>query len=455
LGIRRSFFFFLLAWPVLAAVTVNDVTQLNPVSVDRVVSPKNLEELVTAVKSHAGAISIAGGRYSQGGQSAFEGSLNLDMTAMNQVLDFRPGQGEITVQAGITWKKIQRHIDSRDLAVKIMQTYSNFTVGGSLSVNVHGRYLGLGPIVSSVRALKLVLADGRVVSASPVENRELFYAAIGGYGGIGVIAEATLLLDANVSLERERVKMPLAQYSEYFFDNIRGKEGIILHNADIYPPDFKRVSAVSWSRSDKAVTEEARLIEQTENSFFRKFLISVIANWPGGKWFRESVVDPWSYSRPAVYRRNYEASYDTVELEPFSRNKKTFVLQEYFVPLLQLDAFAEKMRAVFQENSVNVINVSVRSATRDPGTLLAWAREDVFAFVVYYEQGIKEDSGEWTRKLVEAALELGGSYYLPYQPHATREQFRKAYPRADEFFALKRKYDPTNKFRNRLLEKYR
>lgn len=44
--------------------------------------------------------------------------------------------------------------------------------------------------------------------------------------------------------------------------------------------------------------------------------------------------------------------------------------------------------------------------------------------------------------------------YLPYQLHATPEQFRRAYPRAAEFVALKRRLDPTNKFRNELLDKY-
>ncbi|MGH8720794.1 MAG: hypothetical protein ACREU4_02340, partial [Burkholderiales bacterium] len=44
--------------------------------------------------------------------------------------------------------------------------------------------------------------------------------------------------------------------------------------------------------------------------------------------------------------------------------------------------------------------------------------------------------------------------YLPYQPHATPEQFLKAYPRAPEFFALKKKLDPENRFRNKLWDKY-
>jgi len=56
--------------------------------------------------------------------------------------------------------------------------------------------------------------------------------------------------------------------------------------------------------------------------------------------------------------------------------------------------------------------------------------------------------------LIDVALSVGGSYYLPYQIHASDAQFFRAYPRAREYFALKRRLDPTNKFRNELLNKY-
>jgi len=60
----------------------------------------------------------------------------------------------------------------------------------------------------------------------------------------------------------------------------------------------------------------------------------------------------------------------------------------------------------------------------------------------------------WARELIDAALSVEGTYYLPYQLHATEAQFRRAYPRAREFFALKRQRDPAGRFRNHLWDKY-
>lgn len=45
-----------------ADAIVNDVTLLNPIYVHEVLAPKSVEEIVSAVRSHPGPISIGGGR---------------------------------------------------------------------------------------------------------------------------------------------------------------------------------------------------------------------------------------------------------------------------------------------------------------------------------------------------------------------------------------------------------
>ena len=51
-------------------------------------------------------------------------------------------------------------------------------------------------------------------------------------------------------------------------------------------------------------------------------------------------------------------------------------------------------------------------------------------------------------------IEIGGTYYLPYRPHATQGQFTRAYPRATEFATAKRALDPQLLFRNALWDRY-
>ena len=437
---------------------VSEVTRLYPTQVARVATPRSTAEIAELVKSTNGPLSIGGARCSQGGQIAEPGSLHLDLRQFNRVLDLDVERRQVTVQAGISWRDLQEVIDPHDLSIRIMQTYANFSVGGSLSVNAHGRYMGRGPVVQSVRSFRLVLASGQVKTASRDENAELFYGAIGGYGGIGVIAEATLSLDENVKVKRSTQLLSTASYSKYFREHVRDDPAVVFHNADLHPPDFDTARAVSWLQTDEPLTDETRLIPRGQQYPWTSRIINDLFEIPLGHRLRKNVVEPLFYRGARVIWRNHEASYDIQELEPKSRANTTYALREYFVPAEAFDAFVPKMRAIFSGHKVPIINVSVRHASADPGTLLAWARGETFAFVVYYQQGTsaseRKKVAKWSRAMVDAVLSVGGTYYLPYQNHPTLDQFERAYPRHDEFFALKRKVDPLLRFQNSLFYKY-
>ncbi|WP_102798701.1 FAD-binding protein [Bowmanella denitrificans] len=433
---------------------VTDVTQLNPAAVTKVMTPRTIEDIVSALQDSQGPVSIGGGRFSQGGQVSYPDSLHLDMRQFKQVLNLDVQAKEVTVQPGITWRDLQDVIDPHDLSIRIMQTYANFTVGGSISVNAHGRYIGEGPLAHSVKALKVVLADGSLISASREQNPDVFFGVIGGYGGLGVLVEATLWLTDNSRVERQDQKMPLADYKDYFFATLRDDANLVFHNADIYPPDFTRVRAVNWLKTDKALTVNERLIPKQDNYYWTPKLASIVADYDSGKWLRENLIDPLVYASDKVEWRNYEASYSVMELEPQDRQDVTYALREYFVPVQEFDRFAAKMAEIFQRHQANIINVSIRHAKADPGSLLAWARTETFAFVVYYQQGTDREAMKkvkaWSREMIDAVVSVGGSYYLPYQVFADENQFLAAYPRAPEYFALKQRLDPNYRFRNSL-----
>src|SRR5437762_6980338 len=81
-------------------------------------------------------------------------------------------------------------------------------------------------------------------------------------------------------------------------------------------------------------------------------------------------------------------------------------------PLVQredrFDEFIAPLQTILRQHNINVINVSIRQVNRDPGSLLAWARTEVFAFVFYYKQGMSDTAREevalWTRELIDGAL---------------------------------------------------
>ncbi len=72
------------------------------------------------------------------------------------------------------------------------------------------------------------------------------------------------------------------------------------------------------------------------------------------------------------------------------------------------------------------------------------------------------ESAEWRRafergtaELLDACLAEGGRHYLTFDTVATREQLIRAYPRWEEFVALKRLRDPEELFTSSFYERYR
>jgi FAD/FMN-containing dehydrogenase len=437
---------------------VNDVTRLNPVRVMAIVAPSSVEDVQEALRRTSGPVSIGGGRFSMGGQTASPGSLHFDMRSMNRIVGFSPSDKTLRVQAGVRWCDVQRFVDPHGLAVKIMQTYANFTVGGALGVNCHGRYVGLGPLVLSVRSIRMVLHDGTVVDADRQRNSELFFGAVGGYGALGVVVEIELELAENKRVRRIDRVMSLSEYASYFRDQVRGNPKAVFHNADLYAPHYGSVRAVTWEETEQRATTRDRLQPARKSYPLHQYLLWSMTETPFRRERREKFIDPLLYLGRKVHWRNYEAGYDVAELEPPSRQDRTYVLQEYFVPVERLQDFVPKMAAVLNRHSVNALNISIRHAMPDRDTLLNWAPVETFAFVLYHKQRTRDNAKSrvavWTRELIDAALSVGGTYYLPYQPHGTVDQFHRAYPKARQLFALKKTIDPQFRFTNVLWDRY-
>jgi hypothetical protein len=307
---------------------VNDVTQLNPIQVEHVYVPKSEEEISQIIKNSKGKIAIGGARNSMGGQIGTQDGIQIDMREFNNILSLSTSTKEITVQSGVRWYQIQQYIDPYNLSVMIMQSYNNFSVGGSLSTNVHGRYIGYGPLIGSVKSFRIILYDGKIVEASREKNQELFYSVIGGYGAFGVVTDVTLKLADNINLERHIERVKLVDYVKYFQDNIENNKDVVFQNADIYVNNYTDTNSVSWVASSKNPTESAHFISKETDYPVNRFSWYAMSEFPFGNELRQYLFDPILNRKESVHSRNYEASYDISELEPSSR--KDFTLTDVF-----------------------------------------------------------------------------------------------------------------------------
>lgn len=112
-----------------------------------------------------------------------------------------------------------------------------------------------------------------------------------------------------------------------------------------------------------------------------------------------------------------------------------------------------------KNSKIDLLNITIRGVQKDNDSYLNYARENVFGFVILFNQK-KTDQQETemkklTNELVDVTLKNEGTFYLPYRLHINRDKMRKSYPEADEFFKLKLNYDPTELFNNKFYEHYK
>src|SRR3989442_12554144 len=218
---RREFIrtaaLFALAPRILTArereIWVNDVhSQLNRTRVRELLKPRSRNELAEIVHSASRKglpISVSGCRHSMGGQQFATDSICIDTRSLDRVISFNQERGLIEAEAGIQWPQLIRTYleaqqeNAKQWGIAQKQTGADtFTLGGSLSSNVHGRGLAMKPLISNIESFTLINADGKSVRCSGDENNELFRVATGGYGLFGLIDSVTLRLVPRRKLRR-------------------------------------------------------------------------------------------------------------------------------------------------------------------------------------------------------------------------------------------------------------
>lgn len=449
------------------AIVSNDNGQISATNVSRVVHVQSEADILKALQdanSEHIPIAIMGRQHSQGGQSLAPKAIELDMLSFSKILGINAKKKQVTVQSGIIWSDLQKYINQYNLAIKSMQSPNIFTVGGSMSVNAHGDDFRAGAVGNSIVAFHIVLANGKKVFVSPDSNPDLWAAVIGGYGLFGVVTDVTLQLTDNNLLVSSYEETDLADFPAYFRRKILTNKNAVLFYAhldivngsnflrNMYVITYKNThvlpnKVISLDNPDKWNTILTPMFNISRHGKLGKTLRWNLEKKIFSKFYNNRVVTRNNaMEKPVKFASDHHSKYDADWL------------QEYFIPVDELPQFITKMRNIFLENNVNLLNVTIRYVPAEKNIFLAYAKNDCFAVVLYFNQNLSQNNIEqaqsWTRSLINTALSLNGSYYLPYQLFAEKSQFKKAYPGCQQIIKFKRIYDPNKIFVNTFYQHY-
>lgn len=447
-------------------VTHEDRGRLLHIKMKSVKSSDSLDDIQSIVRKanrKDEKISIAGMQHSQGGQTLYPGGIMLDMKKYNKILNLDEKNKLITVQSGVTWADIQSYINPYGLALKVSQSQNIFTVGGSMSVNVHGRDIRHHTLIETIESFRLLNGEGQIINVSRNENAELFNLVNGGYGLFGVILDVTLQLTEDELYQVHTESISYDEYTSYFKKNVLQKDDVKMHLArisvapdsfltDMYVTDFS-------TASDQTQLEEFTSLKRESIIAIPKFFLGLSRHSGWGKNMFWNIQESYNDQLDESYMSRNNVMRSETTFMDYDSAENTEVLQEYFVPIEQYTSYIDDLRNLLKdEKEFNVLNITVRYVGKNEESVMSYAKDDMFALVILINQGKSEESieanGKVIRKMIDVTLNHDGTYYLPYYHYPTKKQLQMAYPRTDEFFAMKEKYDPNERFMNVFYEEY-
>ena len=207
--------------------TINDASALSATPVYGIVEVSEEAHVARALafaRANGLKVSMAAIRHSMGGHAFDDNALVLDMRKFNRI-EVDPETRTMTVQPGAVWHDIQNRLHPR-FAVKAMQSTDIFSVGGSISVNAHGMDHQVGSIAGTIRSMRVMLADGSIVTCSHDENADLFSHVVGGYGLFGVVLSATLDVTQNAVYQTSREIIRSDEFPDFFATEIEPNKNL-------------------------------------------------------------------------------------------------------------------------------------------------------------------------------------------------------------------------------------
>lgn len=450
-----------------APMVLNDASELSatPVAKHSVISERIALDQVTQLraemqeaKTAQRSLLASGTRHSMGAHSIARAGTTLSMAQTWVEVD--RAKQTYRCGAGTRWADVIAALEPLGFSPAVVQSHHDFTVAGSYSVNGHGMAVPFAGCGATVEALEMVLADGTQLSASRDENADIFTVAMGGYGLFGIVTELEMKMVPNTRLEPLYQDVNPVELGVRMAAAIKDGSGVQMAcgHLDVARDSFLERSVLRTYRpaanqSDVPSLERDYGASNRARRLFRSQVGS--DRMKNTHWWYGAQQRRWSLAG-AVSR-------NTLLNTPVSSwadmdDTRVDILQEYFVSPASFGALVSTCRDVISSSYQELLRVDVRYMLADTESWLSYAPGERICLSLMFSQEksvrAEADMRRMTEVLIDRCLDLGGTYYLPFRPHARQDQFARAYPGLRAFVAKKRAMDPENLFRNGLWDRY-
>ncbi|GAA1850476.1 D-arabinono-1,4-lactone oxidase [Microbacterium koreense] len=414
---------------------------IKPLRVEYPRSVAAVQRAVDAARSVGLPVKAVGAGHSFTAIAAAPGAL-LDLSDLSGVVRVERDRGRVSFAAGTRLHQVPRLLAPYGLAMQNLGDIDRQTIAGALSTGTHGTGAQFGGLATQVVGVRLVTADGELLTIDDEQNADLLPAVALSLGALGVLVEVTLQCVPSFLLHADERREPL--------DDV-----LATLDARVEADHFE----FYWfPHTDVALTKtNTRLPE----SAVRAPLPRV------GKWVDETLLANGVYratcalgsvipaftppiSRLAVKLTGSREYTDRSPRVFTQRRTVRFREMEYALPADAVgEAFASLRRLIAQKRWRISFPAEVRFAAADDRWLsTAHGRASAYIAVHRY---FREDPAEYFTAVEQIMLSHGGRPHWGKMHSLDAAELRTRYERFDDFVALRDRLDPGRVFGNAYL----
>jgi L-gulonolactone oxidase len=411
--------------------------QANAARVVRPGTVAEVSEAVRAARADGLAVKPAGSGHSFTGAAATDG-VRLDLSALTTPVRVDREQRLMTVPAGMPLHVLNPLLAGYGLALPNLGDIDAQTISGAIATGTHGTGAGLGCLATFVEALSLVTGDGTELHCDIDHHPDVFQAARVGVGAVGVLTEVTLrCVEAFVLRAREEpdtVTRAFAHLDEHIADN---------DHFEMYW--FPYTEGVQTKRNNRVPVSDQPL-NRFRGWLDDEFLSNTVLGGACrlGRRFPALVPAITGIEARALSARTYTAPSYQVFCTP---RRVRFVEMEYGLPRAALGEAFDALRRIVEALPFKVVlPVEIRfSAADDIWLSHGYGRDNAYIAIHQY---VGMPYEPYFRAFEQVCTDLGGRPHWGKMNWRTAEDLRPAYPRFDDFLAVRDKLDPDRVFAN-------
>jgi decaprenylphospho-beta-D-ribofuranose 2-oxidase len=378
----------------------------------------------------------------------------LNITRLDRYLGWDPTTGTLTCESGVTLDQIIQDFTPKGWFPAITPGTKFVTIGGCIANDIHGKaHHSQGSFVTCVDSMRVLLADGRIVTASREENADLFWGMFGSLGLLGVVLDATIRL--------RKIETSYFRQRSVVVKDLKG----MLDALD----EFDAAYAYSVAYVDPIATGQklGQGVIAFGNHASLAELPKALARNPlvlgkPQKLIVPFVLPEFSLNPLTLRLVNFAAKFSLANKGEFGHyqgffypldaighwnrgyGKRGFTQYQFVIPLedgyIKMKAILE---AIVSSGNLPFLNVLKRMGPSSGGVLSF--PDTGYTFAIDFP--IRKTTAALTKRLDAMVLEAGGRIYLGKDAFVDAETFAKMYPQAiQKWHILKQKYDPTNVF---------